>query len=285
MTDGEPGLFKELNVAILGMGLMGSSMALALQGQCKQVAGIDPDPAVVEHVRQSHLTEACDTVPGELLAQADLIILAAPVKTIIHLIQTLPDLHPKPALLIDLGSTKTEILKAMQLLPERFDPIGGHPMCGKEKLGPSQADADLFRNAPFVLAPLARTSPQAREMAEHLVQFIGAKALWLDGVTHDHWVACTSHLPYLLSNALAQVTPLEAAPLASTGWQSTSRLAHTSTSMMMDILDTNRANILHALHRFQAQLAEIETLLRTENQAELKQKLDQGTDQYLNILS
>ncbi len=285
MDDEEPGFLHRMKVCILGMGLMGSSLALALRGKCKQINGIDPDPQVVEYIRSNHILDQVSSETTDLLPQADLIILAAPVGAIIRLIQALPDIHPYNAIVMDLGSTKTEILKAMQLLPERFDPIGGHPMCGRETLGPQHADPAIFQGSPFVLSPLARTSEKAKTVAQELVQCTGAVPLWLDAVIHDYWAACTSHLPYLVANALAAATPNEAAALARAGWQSTTRLAHTSTSMMMDILATNRENILHAVRRFQTQLNYIEALLQEEDQTELKQQLDEGTGRYLDILS
>ncbi len=158
-------------------------------------------------------------------------------------------------------------------------------MCGKELLGPSQADAAMFQGAPFVLCPLDSTSETARQLVLDLIALIGARPVILDPETHDRWVAGTSHVPFLLANALATVTPMESSPLARTGWQSTTRLAHTPTSMMMDVLRTNRANILVSLHAVQVQLKQIEDLLSTEEYQSLEETLNQGTKQYIEILS
>lgn len=285
MTDEDPAFFKEMKVAIWGMGLMGSSLALALRGSCRQVAGIDADPRVVEYILGREIVDRASTDPAEILADADLIVLATPVGTIIRLLQSLPGLKPSPAVVMDLGSTKTDILAAMASLPERFEPIGSHPMCGKEKLGADQADPVLFTGNPFVLVPLERTTDHALQTGQALIEAVGGQMLQLDAATHDAWVACTSHLPYLIANALAYSTPAEAAPLARSGWQSTARVARTSTSMMMDILATNRSNILAALHRCQAALSDIEVMLLAEEYTVLKARLDSGTEQYLTILN
>jgi prephenate dehydrogenase len=181
-------------------------------------------------------------------------------------------------------STKTEILHAMQDLPERFDPIGLHPMSGKEKSGPMNADPAIFKNAPFALVPLERTSARARTLAEQLALLVGSCPLWLDADTHDRWVAATSHVPFLVSSALVAATPLEAAPLVGSGFRSTTRLVGTSTSMMMDILATNRANILHALQETRSALERLEMLLADQDDAGLKQALDEIANHYQDII-
>jgi prephenate dehydrogenase len=285
MNDEDPGFFTERRIAILGMGLMGTSLAMALQGKCTRLIGIDPDPAVIEYLNQQHVCDEAGSDPAALLLQADLIILAAPVQTIISLIHSLPLLHPGPAIVMDLGSTKTEILRAMQDLPERFDPIGLHPMSGKEKSGPMNADPAIFRNAPFALVPLERTSSETRTLAEHLALLVGARPLWLDSDTHDRWVAATSHVPFLVSSALAAATPLEAAPLVGSGFRSAARLAGTSTTMMMDILATNRSNILHSMHQTRIELEHLEKLIMDQDDAGLKQALDQIARHYQDIIT
>ena len=182
-------------------------------------------------------------------------------------------------MLIDLGSTKREITTAMQALPERFDPIGGHPMCGKETSGLENADPHLYQGAPFALVALARTTDNARACALELVGLLGAHPLWLDPTTHDAWVAATSHLPYLAANALAFTTPTGAAPMAGPGFKSTTRLALSPSSIMLDVLKTNRENILAALRRYRTHLERLEDLLSQAEFTPLAELLDQGAEQ------
>jgi prephenate dehydrogenase len=276
MNAAEPPFFGCDRLAILGLGLMGGSLAMALRGHCAGLLGIDPDPAAVQLALEKGVVGRAATDPAELLAEAEVIILAAPVNTILELLQILPELHPGPAVVLDLGSTKSRIVEAMEKLPERFDPIGGHPMCGKERSGLANADPALFRGAPFAFTPLARTRPGARKFASTLAQALGANPLWLDPATHDRWVAATSHLPYLVSNALAACTPLEAAPLVGSGFRSATRLAPTSASMMLDILMTNRENVLAALGSFRQQLAQVESLLTACDYPALQEILETG---------
>jgi prephenate dehydrogenase len=284
MSAEDPAFFARPNlancrVAIVGLGLMGGSLALALRGKCRMLLGSDPDPAALELARSCHAVDDCASDPAEILPQADLVILAAPVRAILRLVRDLPRLHPGRAMVIDLGSTKRSVLQAMQALPERFDPLGGHPMCGRERGTLAAADAKLFEGKTFAFAALARTSPQARDFALELAQAVGARPLWLDAETHDRWTAASSHLPYLVANALASSTPADVAPMIGTGFQSTTRLAVSPVEMMLDVVLTNRENVQAALRRFQDQLAQIQVSLEQNDEAMLRALLQAGAQQ------
>jgi prephenate dehydrogenase len=282
-------------VAIIGLGLMGGSLALALRGRVAELLAADPDPATRMLARERRIVDQIVADPVEIISLADVIILAAPVCVILSHIHLLGDMarnsqrlkDPQPPvspIVLDLGSTKQEIVEAMKTLPENFDPVGGHPMCGKEISGLAHADADIFRGATFAFTLLERTGPRAHIFAEALADAVGAVPLWIDPVTHDHWVAATSHLPYLLANALAGVTPAEAAPLIGPGFRSTSRLAPASLSVMLDILRTNRQPVLEALQRFQTQVEGIEKSLAEGDFTELSHLLADGTRRYQSLV-
>ncbi len=274
-----PENLSDCRVAILGLGLMGGSLALALQGKCAARLGIDQNPATVEAALRAGAIERGSCDPRELMPQADVIILAVPVLEIIRLLRVLPEWHPGNPVVLDLGSTKREILAAMETLPGRFEPIGGHPMCGKETGGFASACADLYQSAPFALVALDRTTPRAGRIAQEIARAAGARSLWLDGVTHDGWVAATSHLPYLLASALAAATPPDARPLVGPGLRSATRLAATSPGMMMDVLQTNADVLLPALARFHEQLDLLEALLAQGRWDELRDVLQQMVEQ------
>jgi prephenate dehydrogenase len=266
----------DLHIAILGLGLMGGSLALALRGCCRELTGIDPDPGTLTLVKEKDAVTHLNNYPDSHAAKADLIILAAPVKAILSLLHDLPAWHPGSPVVLDVGSTKREIVAAMGALPARFDPIGGHPMCGKEQSSFAAADAQLFQGQPFTFTPLERTSARARYLAAEIAQAVGGLPLWLDADTHDRWVAATSHLPYLVANALAAVTPIAAAPLVGPGFRSTTRVASTSPRLMLDILATNCDNVLQGLAGFRRQLDELEAQLRAGNWPAFTTALNQG---------
>jgi prephenate dehydrogenase len=265
-------------VGIGGLGLMGGSLAMALSGRCRRMVGWEPDPQALALAREVGLLDEAQTDLAALTSSCDLIVLAAPVRSILACLEQLPNQHPGPAVVMDLGSTKGAIVRAMQQLPGRFDPIGGHPMCGKETSGLASAVPNLFQGAPFALTALDRTTPRAKSLAEQLVAAIGGVSLWIDAATHDRWVASTSHLPFLVAAALSLCTPEEVQPLVGPGFVSTSRLAASQSEMMGDILATNRSLVLSAVERFRKELAELERLLTHADDEQLLPRLRLAAD-------
>ena len=168
----EPGFESDFlsasRVVVWGLGLMGGSLALSLKGKCRGLVGIDADPATVKMAREREIVNTAWLVdevqahPENALAGADLIVLATPVRAILAVLEQLPALCPGPAVVVDLGSTKQQIVAAMDRLPERFDPVGGHPMCGKEKFSLAYAEAEMYQGAPFALVGLERTTQRGR---------------------------------------------------------------------------------------------------------------------------
>lgn len=276
-------ILNEARVAIIGLGLMGASLAQALRGQCAALFGVDSDPQTVE--KAAGLVEVASVKMEAILPQANLIVFAAPVRATLGLLGRLSGISDTPAVVLDLCSTKTDILAAMDALPEHFDPIGGHPMCGKETSGLENADPAIYRDAPFAIVPLARTSPAALALTGELVQAIGARPLLLDAATHDAWTAATSHFPYLLAAALVLATPSDAAPLVGSGFRSTARVAGSSVPMMMDILTTNRANVLAAIARMKDTLNGLESALReSASEQELAEALSKARERYQALM-
>jgi prephenate dehydrogenase len=267
-------------IAIIGLGLMGGSMALGLRGKCAALYGIDPHPATLELALSQHIVDYADSDPAKLLPEADLVILSAPVPAILTLLEKLPSFTPNSCIVMDLGSTKRLVVEAMANLPERFDPIGGHPICGKEKLSLANAERTLYYAAPFLLTPLERTSQRALSAANQIIEALGAKGKTLNAVDHDRILASTSHLPFLISSALARTTPEDVAPFVGPGFKSTSRLAGTSSSMMLGVLQSNRENVLNALHGMQSQLAEIEAALSAGDFVKLENLLNEAQKKY-----
>ena len=271
-------------IAIIGLGLMGGSLALALKGKCATLYGIDSDHATLELALAKQVVDQADTDPAKLLPQVDLVILATPVQVILDFIQQLPSLTQNSCIVIDLGSTKRDIVQTMSTLPERFDVLGGHPICGKEKLGLENADSDLYRNAPFVVTPLERTSLHAKSAIKQVVSAIGANLIEMTAEEHDRALAFISHLPFLISSAFVQSVPQELSGLVGTGFRSTSRLAGTPSQMMMGVLQSNRDNILLALRKFQKELASIETAMVTKDDFSLDAILNSAQSHYQSMI-
>lgn len=280
----EPDFLSSRRIAILGLGLMGGSLALALKGRCQDVSAVDPDAETVAYARGMKIVDQISSNLEEIVPQADLVILAAPINAILNLIGELPNLHPGPAMVLDLGSTKRQIVKKLATLPPRFDPLGGHPMCGKETGGLQHAEASIFKAATFAFTPLGRTSERARTTAEQLATAIGSRPSWLDPDTHDRWTAATSHLPYLTAAALTLATPAEASPLVGPGFRSSTRVAATPASIMLDVLSSNRDNILEGLDRFRRQLEALEEKISKNEFESLELALNQCANRRRELL-
>jgi prephenate dehydrogenase len=275
---------QNAKIAIVGLGLMGGSLALALKGKCIALYGIDSDPATLELALDKRIVDQADSDPAKLLPQADLIVLATPVPAIIDFLQKMSLLMPNPCIVLDLGSTKKEILQVMASLPDRFDPIGGHPICGKEKLGLENAEANLYQGAPFVIAALDRTTPRARSLVKQMISVVGAHLIEVNAEEHDLALAFTSHLPFLLASALILSTPSEFSVFIGSGFKSASRLAGTPSSMMLGVLQSNRENVLHALSFFQRQLSEIQAKLSASDFKTLEGMLDHSRGAYQSLV-
>ncbi len=271
-------------VAILGLGLMGGSLAMALKGHCAQLLGHDTDPATVHLAQSQQVVDYASTQADEILPSSNLVILATPVMQILSLLSTLSQYHPGPAVVLDIGSTKRRVLAAMQALPACFDPLGGHPICGKATSSLAHAEADLYQGAPFVLCRLPRTSMRAIQLVEQLIQVIGAYPVWLEADEHDRWIAFTSHLPYLLANALVQATPPEAAALVGPGYRSATRLASSYASMLIDLLATNQDMILSGSQAFRQALDQLEGEMQAGSWAQVETFLQDNARNHAELV-
>ena len=267
-------------IAILGLGLMGGSLALALRDAGHHISALEINPETIRYAREAQIAAKISANPADILPEADLIILAAPVGVILRMIEQLPLWKTDEAVVIDLGSTKKEICGALAKLPPRFSAVGGHPMCGKAESGLVHAEAGLFKGSRFAFVDLPNASTESKKMAEALAEVTGSIPLWLDADTHDSWVAVTSHVPYLLANIMAGITPVAAAPLASSGWRSTTRLAGSSLTMMNDILNTNRKQVEAIVEQVGDQLTILKALLAAQNEDGLAAFLAEGAAQY-----
>lgn len=281
----EPGFaWRDATVAIVGLGLIGGSFALALREKhvCRKIIAVDRDPETRARAAATGIETAAAL---DAIAPADLIVLATPARAIIELLPRVGAQARAGAIVFDLGSTKREIARAMRTLPAPVQCLGGHPMCGKETAGFAAADANLFRNAVFALTPLERTAPQTVARIAALVETFGARPLVLDAERHDHIVAAISHLPYTVAAALMLVAAERAHTddltfaLAASGFRDTSRLAASNVAMMLDILLTNREHIA-ALMRAHAQAENhLADLLARGDEDALRATLERAAEQ------
>jgi prephenate dehydrogenase len=251
------------HITIVGLGLMGGSLAGALRGQCRTVVGVARRDGAIETALARGLIDRGTTDLSEGFHQADAIILATPVRVILEQVTELGPLLPPGCLLMDLGSTKARIVEAMERLPDHVQPLGGHPMCGKEISGIEAADPGIYQGATFILTPLARTSEDALSLGRDVAKAAGSQPLVLSAERQDFLVGTMSHLPYLMACALIATADAttSADPAAwkivAGGYRDTSRVAGSDVTMMTDILLTNREEVLKALDVFQGHVSRL----------------------------
>jgi prephenate dehydrogenase len=267
---------QDAQVTIVGLGLMGGSLAGALRGRCRAVVGISRRAKIVETALADGFIDWGTTDLARGVRQADVVVLATPVRVIMRQLAGLGSLLPEGCLLMDLGSTKAQIVAQMEKLPDHVQPLGGHPMCGKEVSGLEAADPKLFQGHTFILSPLPRTSQAALALGRELAEAIGSQALVLSPERQDFLVATVSHLPYLLACALVATADAttSADPAAweivAGGFRDTSRVAGSDVTMMLDILMTNQGEVLKAVDVCQAQLRDMARLLEAGDEGELR---------------
>lgn len=266
-------------IAIIGLGLIGGSIGLALKQQNLsdiEIVGTARTRDTNIRAKKMGAIDRDIPDPAEAVRGARLVIIATPILAIRGIFEEIAPAVAEDAVVTDAGSTKANVTKwAKELLPGgQF--IGGHPMAGKETQGIEAADAALFHEKTWVLTPGAEASEHAIKTAVGLVRACGANPLFMDPEEHDSYVAAISHLPLALSSALFSVAfnstawP-ELAGLASSGFRDTTRLASGSPEMAHDIALTNRENLIHWIDRFQSELSRLrETIERGESKEVLE---------------
>jgi prephenate dehydrogenase len=269
-------------VAILGTGLIGSSIGLALKAARPQTQIIGYD-ASSENLRRAQSVKAIDRRGSlrDALADAELVIVSTPVGAMKLLFEEMAPVLPTQALVMDTGSTKAEVLKwAASALPAGARFVGGHPMAGKTETGPDAADPKLFQGAVWCLAPLPTTQKDAIDEAVALVESLGASPYFLDPSEHDGLVASVSHLPYLMSVALirhlgAERSWRETASVAAGGFAYTTHLTDSDSQMFFDIVRTNRENIARRISLYINELAALRDAIVSDDPS-LKAKFDEA---------
>jgi prephenate dehydrogenase len=262
-------------ITIIGTGLIGGSLGLALKGAGfkGKIIGCDR-AAVLDRARAMRAIDLGTEDPIEAVAGSDLIVLATPVGGIIDLIERVGPIVSAEALITDVGSTKKEIIERAravfgEMAPQRF--LAGHPMAGKEHSGLEHAESKLFQNAVWLLVPQAQQNLDQGRIKDYcdLLEGIGVRLLKMDAERHDQMCAWVSHLPQMLATALAAtlVDELGENPdlhaVGGRALREMTRIASSPYSMWRDIAHTNTANIERALARLEQRLVHIRENLRT----------------------
>ncbi len=273
------------------MGLMGGSLGKALVrgAECKEVRALVRREQAADQAVGVGAAHRAGIDPEGLLGSADLVVLASPVRTIERQVAELHRFMKPGAVMTDVGSVKTGIVKVMDALPDHLHAIGGHPMCGKERSGLAAADPDLFRDRVWVLTPSKKTNGEALRQVEAVIEFVGARKVILDARSHDIAVSCISHLPYLLAATLVGVAEDSAKhrpelwKLAAGGFRDASRVAASDLTMMIDILAANRHNTVRMLKRASRRIERMIQLMNQKNEDDLRNMLSKARERRMSM--
>jgi prephenate dehydrogenase len=253
-------------VAVVGVGLIGGSFALALKraGFGGAIIGVSSPPVTAAALERGIIDQALPL--EEAAARADLVYLAQPIGRILDTLRRLDPVVREGALVTDAGSTKREIVAAASMHLRRCRFLGGHPMAGKERRGVEEAEAELFENRTYALTPLTPTDLDP-DFVEWITR-IGAVPVILDPAEHDRIVSFTSHLAQLASTALAATVGQhvkEHLEISGPGLADTTRLALSSYDLWRDIVATNTAEIQRALGAYIQELEHIREHLHSRS--------------------
>jgi prephenate dehydrogenase len=273
----------EHQAAVIGLGLIGASLAGALRSQGYAVRGLDSDTVSMETALARGLVDDVSTELTAVLHGAELIVLAIPVLSIIEILPRIDALSSSNAVIMDVGSVKTPVVDAMAALPGAARIIGGHPIAGKERAGPAAADISLFRGRSFALVPNDATSTVTLRAMEDMVREIGGVPVVLSALEHDRMIARTSHLPQVLAMALALSLDPRDETLAGPGLRDMTRLAASGSSMWNDILVSNADNISAALGVCMAHLQDLTTMALAGDRAALENAMFRANERSLSI--
>lgn len=271
------------NVAFIGLGLLGGSLA-------KRIRQKHPGLKLYANTHSAQtmalaLSAGVVDVTGDLetvVREADLIFIATPLEFITKsIVQTYKKSKPE-AIIVDLGSTKTDICKAMQGYADKF--IGGHPMAGTEKTGYTNSFPEMLDNAMFVLTPYKKTPKKKLEILRNFIQDLDMRTTMMLPEVHDTAVAAISHVPYFTAAALVGLADTsEKKALAATGFQSSTRVAGSDADWGVGVAMTNKKAVLKELQHLQKELMLIKKLIATDNTKKLKLMLEKRRQHRLGM--
>jgi prephenate dehydrogenase len=230
-------------VAILGPGLIGGSLALALaeRGLAKRLMIYARSPRALDEIRLASVDAELTGNPSEAVADADVVILCVPIEAMAGLVHEIRDALKPDALVTDVGSVKGSVVRDLApLLENRALWIGSHPMAGSERNGFAAARADLFQDATVILTPTKQTSRDAQLRAKKFWTALGSKLVILSPEKHDQLIAAVSHIPHLIAAALVNhAVNFGDLDLAAGGFRDTTRVASGSPELWAEILLAN----------------------------------------------
>lgn len=275
MTGSPNSLPLEQTVVIVGVGLIGGSLAAALR--CRKVAhsviGVGRDLARLQKAQQAGLIDEVSTDLAAVATKADAIVFCTPVERVVDGVREAAA-HVRPGtLLTDAGSVKQPICDALSSVPGF---VGSHPIAGSHRQGFEAADGMLFEGRLCVVTPTDSADPSLVSRAERLWQAVGMRTVRMTAADHDRSLAMTSHLPHVVASALASTLTDANRPLTGTGFRDTTRIAAGDPGLWTGILLQNAQQVIAGIEAVQQQLDEYKRALAAGDGAQVQRLLNEG---------
>ncbi|NTV29587.1 MAG: prephenate dehydrogenase/arogenate dehydrogenase family protein [Candidatus Omnitrophica bacterium] len=270
-------LFRK--VAILGTGLLGGSVALALKekGLAERIVGTSRHESSLRLALEKNVIDEASTDVGKAIQGADFVVLASPVQVILEHIEEISKHLRRGCLVTDVGSTKAVVVEAAErLFPPHVLFVGSHPLAGSDKSGVAHASAGLFNGALCLMTPTDKTNKVARDKVKHLWTTLGAEVKFIEPAKHDEALAFVSHLPHIVAFGLMRSIPDEFLPYGASGLRDTTRVAGSSPKMWSDICLSNYRHVLKAIDESVKSLSDIRKAVVDRDEESLMNYLTQA---------
>ncbi|MFH1576502.1 MAG: prephenate dehydrogenase/arogenate dehydrogenase family protein [Candidatus Margulisiibacteriota bacterium] len=277
-----------MNIAIIGLGLIGGSIGLGLKGNRGQglgvrVVGVPRREETIQEAINRGAIDSGTTDPKKGVADADVVFLCTPINLILPVLKEIAPVLKKGAIVTDVGSTKYEIVsQAEKIMSKGAFFVGGHPMAGKEQVKLEASAADLFQDKAWILTLTSKTSKKALEKVEEIVRLLGGMAVRMDPKTHDLAVAGISHTPLAVAAALANAVEgskkakEEMKLCVASGFRDTTRIASGDPILGVDMFTTNKKAVLQTLSAFKKALSHLEKLIKEGDADEIEKELERA---------
>lgn len=279
---------RDFNVAIIGLGLIGGSLAYALRGfrSCR-LTGFDIDDNVLYRARQKGALDRCAGSLEEAVTGADLAIFCSSPHSVIQNMRYCLPFFKSGAVVTEICGVKRDILTFVETtFPDHLHYIGLHPMAGKEVSGFANAEGTLFRNAGFIIVPPASYHQQALELIEELAHYVGAGRVAVNGADeHDAIIAYTSDLMHIAATSLCHDFPANMTMAhTAAAFRDCTRIANVDATLWTELLLENAANIIPHLGRYIENLTNFQAALQSRDQEFIQQFLERATDHKKQIV-
>jgi len=259
-------------VAIIGVGLIGGSLAMVLRkkGMADYIIGIGRGIANLETAKRLGVVDEFTHDPKAAVKGVDLVVIAVPVGSIAKVVKDIAPYLEDGAIVTDVGSVKGWVIKEVEeILPERVLFVGGHPIAGTENAGVEAAFPTLFEDHKCILTPTSRTDTNALQVVKGIWEAAGSAVSLMDADEHDRILATISHLPHIVAYALVNTAKDSDLTYSAGGFRDFTRIASSPPEMWRDICIINRKPILDAIHRFQETLEGLKRLIEDGNGKDL----------------